>query len=150
MIELETLRRNWGWILLFGCLSVALGIAAILDSLIFTLVSVMFIAWVLIVGGIIEGVHAIRHRETSQLILCVIEAILAIVVGALLLRGPVGGALIVTLLLAAYFIVAGALRITAAIALRLPNWGWTLFDGLVTLALGIVVWGGWPATALWV
>ena len=73
-----------------------------------------------------------------------------IVVGALLLRGPVLGAVVLTFLLATYFLVAGIFRIVAATVLHLPSRGWVLFNGIVTLALGIVVWGGWPASSFWV
>ncbi|MCC6271882.1 MAG: hypothetical protein IT572_00320, partial [Deltaproteobacteria bacterium] len=32
---------------------------------------------------------------------------------------------------------------------KFPNWGWACFGGLITLALGILLWQGWPATGLW-
>jgi len=72
------------------------------------------------------------------------------VVGALLLRGPVLGAVVLTLLLATYFLIAGVFRIVAATVLHLPGRGWVLFNGIATLALGIIVWGGWPASSFWV
>jgi len=37
----------------------------------------------------------------------------------------------------------------AAIRMRLLNWGWTAFDGAVTLLLGIVLWTNWPWSGLW-
>ena len=67
-----------------------------------------------------------------------------------LLRGPILGAVVLTLLLATYFLVAGVFRIVAAAVLHLPNRGWVLFNGIVTLALGIITWGGWPASSFWV
>lgn len=150
MNGIHELRENWGWMLLFGCLTVLVGIFAILYSVVFTLVSVFWIAWLLIVAGVIEAVQAVRHRERGHLIWYLLEALLAIVVGALLLSSPVVGAVAITLLLAAYLVIAGIFRIVAALSLRLPNWGWTLFNGILTLALGILVWGGWPATSFWV
>src|SRR5579863_930190 len=120
------LRHEWGWMLAFGVLAVLWGILAVAYSIFFTIVSVFAIAWLLIVGGVIEAIHAMRHHEQGHVILYVLEAVLAIVVGVLLLRSPAAGALVITLLLAAYFIVAGIFRIVAAFALRLANWGWTL------------------------
>jgi uncharacterized membrane protein HdeD (DUF308 family) len=136
--------------LAFGVLLVLWGIFAISYSIFFTLVSVFAIAWLLIIGGVIEAIHCIRHHEQRYLILSIIESLLAIVAGALLLRSPAAGALVITMLLAAYFIVAGIFRIAAAISMRMPNWGWMVFSGVLTLALGILVWGGWPGTAFWV
>jgi uncharacterized membrane protein HdeD (DUF308 family) len=44
----------------------------------------------------------------------------------------------------------GIFRIVTALALQLPNWGWNLLNGIITLALGVIVWGGWPVSGLWV
>ena len=144
------LRESWGWMLVFGCLLVLLGMFAVTYSVVFTIVSVLWIAWLLIVAGAIEAVHAVRHRERGHVVWYLLEALLAIVVGGLLLRSPGIGALALTLLLATYFVLAGVFRIVAALMLRPPNWGWTLATGILTLALGIIVWGGWPSSAFWV
>jgi uncharacterized membrane protein HdeD (DUF308 family) len=32
----------------------------------------------------------------------------------------------------------------------LPGWGWQVADGLITLALGLLVFAEWPASGLWV
>jgi uncharacterized membrane protein HdeD (DUF308 family) len=135
---------------LFGCLLVVLGLFAIAWSVAFTLVSIFWLAWIMIIAGVIEAVHAIRHHEQGHLVWYILEALLAIVIGALLLRSPAIGALALTLLIAVYFVVAGVFRIVAAAVLHLPNRGWVLFNGLLTLALGIIIWGGWPATSFWV
>jgi uncharacterized membrane protein HdeD (DUF308 family) len=150
MSETRELRENWGWMMAFGCLLVLLGIFAVAYAAVFTVVSVLWLAWILILAGVIEAVHAIRHHEQGHLVWYILEALLAIVVGALLLRGPVLGAVVLTLLMATYFLVAGIFRIVAATVLHLPNRGWVLLNGIVTLALGIVVWGGWPASSFWV
>jgi uncharacterized membrane protein HdeD (DUF308 family) len=150
MNGIEELRHNWGWILTFGILAIIWGMFAITYSVLFTVVSVLVLAWLLIIGGVIEGVHAFRHREQGHLWLYIIEALLAIVAGALLLRSPAAGALVITLLLASYFVVSGIFRIVASLMLRWPGWGWTLLSGTLTLLLGIIVWGGWPVTGFWV
>ncbi|HUI76457.1 MAG TPA: DUF308 domain-containing protein [Bryobacteraceae bacterium] len=146
----QELRENWGWILTFGCLMLLLGIFAVAYAVLFTIVSVFWIGAVLIVAGVLEAIYAIRHRGRGHLVWYILEALLAIVVGLLLLRSPVLGALALTLLMAAYFILAGVFKITAALVLRLPFWGWTLLNGVLSLALGVIVWGGWPVTAFWV
>jgi uncharacterized membrane protein HdeD (DUF308 family) len=150
MSDLTDLRSNWGWILAFGCISILLGMFAVIYSMVFTLVSVLFLAGMLIATGVIEAAYAIRHRERGHIVWYLLEALLAIAIGLLLLQSPVRGAIVLTMLLATYFVVAGIFRIVAALSLRLPNWGWTLFNGIATMALGIIVWGGWPVSSLWV
>ena len=148
-VSIDSVRRNWGWMLAFGVILLLWGIFAISDSMFFTAFSVYMIAWLLIIGGVIELIQSFRHHE-HQLWWHLIEAVLAIVAGVLLFRNPAAGALVITIIMAAYFIVSGIFRIVASLSLKLPNWGWSLFSGIVTLALGILVWAGWPGTAFWV
>ena len=144
------LRAHRGWLLASGCISIIAGMAAIAYSVIATLVSVIFLAVLIIFAGVLEGAYAIRHRERGHLTLYLLEALLAVVIGALLLRSPVPGAIVLTLLVATYFVISGVFRVVGSLALRLPNRGWLLVSGLVNLALGILVWSGWPVTGLWV
>jgi uncharacterized membrane protein HdeD (DUF308 family) len=147
---IQELRRNWAWILAFGCLLILVGIFAVAYSALFTLVSVIVLGWILIVAGVIEAIQALRHRAGVHLLIYLLEALLSFVAGVLMLRTPEVGALVMTLMLAVYFTIVGIVRIVAALTLRLPAWGWTIFTGLLTLALGLIVWGGWPVSGLWV
>jgi uncharacterized membrane protein HdeD (DUF308 family) len=68
---------------------------------------------------------------------------------ALLVTHPTAGALALTLLLAAFFLVGGLFRSIAAISLRFPNRGWALTGGIVGILLGILLWMEWPESGLW-
>lgn len=148
--DLSTLRKNWGWLLVLGIILLALGVIALLDSVLITTVSVLFFGWILIIAGIVEGIQTFRHRHSGHMFLHVLNAVLSIIVGIMLLLNPLLGALVLTLLLAIYFTVAGIFRIIAAASIRIPGWGWALFNGIVTLILGILIWAHWPSTGLWV
>jgi uncharacterized membrane protein HdeD (DUF308 family) len=150
MDDLHELQQHRGWLLTVGCISIVAGMVAIAYSFVATLVTVLFLAWMMIFGGVLEGAYALRHRERGHLVLYLLEALLAIVIGALLLQSPVRGAVVLTMLIATYFVISGIFRIVGALALRLPHWGWLLVSGIINLGLGIIVWGGWPATGLWV
>lgn len=144
------LRRNWGWLLTLGILLIILGIIALVDTISVTVVSMFFFGWVLLVAGVVEAVQAYRHRRTGHLFLHVLNAVLSVIVGLMLIRHPLPSALAITLLLAAYFTVAGIFRIVAALSMRTQRWGWALADGIITLILGILVWTSWPASGLWI
>ena len=150
--NLKELRRGWGWLLFWGILLIVLGIIALGDAVLVTFVSIIIFGWVLLIAGIVEAVQAIRHRKAGpgHLLLHVLNAVLGIVVGVMLLRNSLAGALVITLLLAAYFTVAGIFRIVAALTVRIPGWGWALASGIITLILGILVWLGWPHSGLWI
>jgi uncharacterized membrane protein HdeD (DUF308 family) len=148
--DFQDLRHRRGSLFAIGCLLLLVGTIGVVYSVAFTLVSVFILAGLLIVGGILEGVYVLRQWHGGHLLFHILDALLSLVVGALLLRSPELGALAITLLLAGYFIVIGMLRIVSALVLRLPSWGWTLASGLINLSLGVIVWGGWPLSGLWV
>ena len=146
----QNFRRRWGWFLVFGIVSMILGVIALVDSILITIVSMIFFGWILLIAGIVEAVHAFGHRHGGHLLLHSLNAVLSFVVGLMLLRHPVAGALVMTLLLAVYFIVAGIFRIVAAASHRLPHRGWALANGIITLIFGILVWAQWPVSGLWI
>jgi uncharacterized membrane protein HdeD (DUF308 family) len=53
--------------------------------------------------------------------------------------------------LAIFFVVEGVFDLVAYFPTRaIPGSGWILFDGIVTLVLGLLVWRQWPSSSLWV
>jgi uncharacterized membrane protein HdeD (DUF308 family) len=53
-------------------------------------------------------------------------------------------------MLAALFLVVGLFRIAVALVDHVPSWGWLLFNGVVTVLLGLAIWRQWPESGLWV
>lgn len=149
-LELQELHRHWGWWLALGFSLIVLGFLALSWSVLFTMVSVIFFGWILLIAGVMESIQAFRQRRWGGFLLHLLNGILSLVVGLLFLLNPGAGALILTLLLAMFFIVAGIFRTVAALHLRYPTWGWQLFSGIVTLILGILIWAQWPVSGLWV
>ncbi len=148
-LEVQELRHQWGWLLALGICLIIVGTIALLILPAATLGTAMVLGALLIVSGIIEGIHAFRVRGWGGMFLHLIGAVLGILVGFLILTHPVAGALVWTLLCAAFFTVIGIFRLITAISLKFPNWGWAVFDGIVTLALGILLWAEWPWSGIW-
>lgn len=146
----EQLRRNWGWLLALGVLLLILGVIALADAVATTVISALVFGWILLVAGIVEGVQAFRHRGGGHLLLHVLNAVLSIVVGVVLVQNPAAGAVVLTLVLAVYFVVAGVFRIVAAWSTHAPGRSWVIFNGVVTLLLGVMIWARWPVSGLWV
>ena len=66
-----------------------------------------------------------------------------------MLEDPVRAAFVVTLVLAASFLVGGFLRIVFSAGLRFPSWEWVLLNGTVDLIFGALILSGWPESSLW-
>ena len=149
LLEYENLSHRWGWLVALGIAMVILGCIALLLLPITTFAAVMVLGWLMVISGVVEAIHAFRVRGWKGVSLHLIGGVLGVLVGLLIVTHPVAGALAWTLLFAAIFTVIGAFRTVAAIWLKFPRWGWAVFDGIVTLALGIMLWAGWPSTGLW-
>jgi uncharacterized membrane protein HdeD (DUF308 family) len=149
LFETEIIRPRWGWLLSLGILMVILGTIALFLIPAATIGTALVLGWLLVISGVIEMVHAFRIRRWGGLFLHLIGGVLGILIGLLIVTHPVAGAVAWTLLFASFCAVIGLFRIVAAISLKFPNWGWAVFDGAITLALGILLWAQWPFSGLW-
>lgn len=145
----EHLRPKWGWLLFLGIVMVILGAIAMFIMPAATIGTVLVLGWLLMISGVIEMIHAIRVQKWGGLFLHLVAGVLGILVGLLVVTHPIAGALAWTLLFAAFFTVIGLFRLLAAIYLKFSNWGWAVFDGIVTLGLGILLWAEWPWSGFW-
>jgi uncharacterized membrane protein HdeD (DUF308 family) len=126
-----------------------LGTIALLIVPAATIGTALVLGWLLLFSGILEMVHAIRVRRWGGFFLHVIGGVLGLLIGLLVVTHPVSGALAWTLLFASFLTVIGLFRLIGAISLQFPHWGWAVFDGIVTLGLGILLWADWPWSGLW-
>ncbi|MHB9038921.1 MAG: HdeD family acid-resistance protein [Armatimonadota bacterium] len=149
--EGEISGGDWWFFLTLGILIVALGVLAIGMPFVTTLALAYMLGLILIVSGFAIGIHAFKTKSVGGFVLKLITAIVYIAAGVFLLAYPLAGAAVLTLVLAVFWTVAGIVRIVHAVSTRHePNWGWTLFNGIVTLILGLIVWSMWPIASLWV
>lgn len=149
-VEPDTVRESRGWFFALGIAFMILGGLAIVLPFVAGLVTTVVLGWLMIVGGLIQGFHAVQNRRWRGAAWAIVGAVLMVVAGGLVVAFPITGKLTLTLILAGFFIATGAVKIGSAIQHRsMPRWGWLLFDGLLTLALGVLIVAGWPGTAAW-
>jgi len=128
---------------------VFLGTVALVIMPAATLGTILVMGWLLVISGIMETIQSFRVRKWGGLFLHLTGGVLGVLVGLLVVTHPVAGAVAWTLLFASFFTVIGMFRLIAALTLKFPNWGWAVFDGVVTLALGVLLWVEWPWSGLW-
>jgi len=142
--------HNWGWFLLFGLGLVALGVVAILRSVAATVISMLFFGWWLLIAAAIEVAQTIMVGQWAGVFQHLVAAVLFGVVGLLIIWRPVVTAEVLTLLMGAFFLATGLFQIVAPAVISLPDWGWHVLNGIITLLLGFFVLAQWPVTGLWV
>jgi uncharacterized membrane protein HdeD (DUF308 family) len=144
----ERIQERRGWFLVLGIALIVLGVLALGDTILLTLVSVVFLGWLLIISAIFHAVQWVRGHEERHfldLLVCVLD----FVVGLILLSNPAGGALAITLVLAVFFLVGGLMRVFGALSSDAPHRAWAVLEGVVSALLGILLWVHWPSSALW-
>jgi len=134
-----------------GALMMILGGLAIALPNISTLAIELVIGWLFLLGGALRLAAVWRTRRLHGFAWSLSASILAILLGLVLLLGPAQGALTLTIVLIAFFIVQGVVAILLALEFRrhLRHWTWTLLSGVVDLLLAYLIWRGWPTTATW-
>ncbi len=147
---LESLRGQWGWFLALGIALVVLGVIAISVPAILTITTVMFFGVLLLIGGLAESIGAFWSRDWSGFFLKLLEGVFYLVLGLLFVTNPGASAAAATLLIAAFLIVGGIIRIVGALSYRFPGWAWPLFSGIMSVVLGVLIWAQWPFSGLWV
>jgi len=129
-----------------------LGAVAIIWPQISTLAVEIYVGWIFLLSGIVGLVTMFLAPDVPAFLWSLLTAGLSLFVGVLLLWHPVEGAVSLTLILVAFFIVEGIFQIAAAIRYRdaFPDsWGWMVMSGIADLILAAVIISGWPGTASW-
>ncbi|HEV2950258.1 MAG TPA: HdeD family acid-resistance protein [Gemmataceae bacterium] len=148
--EHVSLRAAWWMFLVMGVISIIVGMLAISAAFIATMASVVVFGVLLVVEGITGVIHAIMVRTWKGFAMNLLVAALYLLGGFFMLEEPIRAAEVLTLVLAAAFIVGGMLRVIIAIAVQFHGWPWVLLNGVIDLILGVMIWSGWPGTSLWV
>ncbi len=145
-------RRMSTLFLVEGIVLIILGALAIAVPVVATIALTILFGWLFIISGVVGLISSIAARGAPGFWWAVLSAILGIVVGILLVGQPVVGALSLTFLLVAFFLVEGIATIGFAVSHRSElgaPWGFMLASGIVTLGLAILILLGLPGTAAW-
>lgn len=149
--HLPAFGKNWRRFFLWGIGMVILGYLAISAATFTTLLSVVFIGFLLFFSGAIVAVDTLTFwwGKWSGFFIHLLVAILYLSVGVMLMQNPIEGSVSLTLLLGVFFIVTGLIRILLS-SLKTPRWKWALLNGIVTLILGVLIISHWPASSLFI
>lgn len=148
----DAIHAHWKLFLFQGLLLILLGLLAVALPQIATLAVEILIGWLFVVGGVFRLYSVLKSRDAPGFWWSLLTAVLAVVVGALLVAQPLAGVLTLTMVLIVLFAVEGIAAIVMAFQYRdhMKSWGWILVSGFVNLGLAVLVWIGWPETASWV
>jgi uncharacterized membrane protein HdeD (DUF308 family) len=137
------------WQIAWGVLLIIAGILAVMMPGIAALATALFLAWLLIFCGGFEIAYAIQTRANDGFGWKMASGILTLLLGIAILAVPFAGIVSLALLVGAFLLVGGIARTMLAFRLKPQRgWGWVLFDGLLSIALAILIVIGWPQSSL--
>ena len=141
--------RRWVCVLL-GLFMVLAGLMVLGDVALFTVVSALFIGWMLIATGAFEIFHAFWTKGWGGFLWQVVLGALYIALGLIIVTQPLAGALLLTYLLGMVLLVSGVVRMLIG-AGRRQQGGWIMIlSGAFGVLAGLVILTGFPASGLWV
>ena len=145
------LKKATGWSMIWGILMFVCGILAISLPLASSIGIVIVLAWLILFAGASHLIFAFHSHSVGGFLWKLLLAVVYGVAGIYLLANPLLGVVSLTLVLAVFLFVEGVVEIALYFGIRqVPNSGWVLFDGIVTLILGILIWRQWPSSSVWV
>jgi uncharacterized membrane protein HdeD (DUF308 family) len=144
-------RKGSGWSILWGILMIICGLLAICLPLTSSLGLVLVLAWVILFAGVWHLIFAFHRHSAGGALWQVLLAILYGAAGFYILMHPLPSVLTLTLVLAIFLTFEGILELVFYFQIhQRTHAGWVLFDGIVTLILGMLIWVRWPSSSIWV
>jgi len=142
-------RPHRGWSIAWGILLIIMGILALLMPEIAAMATVLTLAWLLLVAGIVEIVHSLQTRHRAGFGWKLAAGIITLVLGLLMLFFPIAGVATLALWIGAFIFAGGIVRVILAFRVKpAKGWGWVLFDGILAIIIGGLIAWGWPASSI--
>jgi uncharacterized membrane protein HdeD (DUF308 family) len=127
-----------------------LGLTAIAIPGLFTLSVELILGIVILLGGIYQLYRMWHQRHTERFWPALFSAAINIALGLVFLFKPLAGIISLTILLIAYFFASGVIQLIWTWQLRhVPQWGWLLLSGMLSILMGVLLVSGWPGSIIW-
>ena len=137
--------------LALGILMVILGVIGLGMTFFLTIASVLVFGVMLLIGSGFQLVDAFKSKGWKSVTLHVLMALAYLIGGAVMIYDPISSSIMLTMVIAVMLVMAGAMRIVMAFQMRgHKGWGWVVFSGVLSIALGVMIFMQWPVSGLWV
>jgi uncharacterized membrane protein HdeD (DUF308 family) len=137
------------WEIVWGVLLIIAGVLAVLMPEVAALATTVVFAWLLIFSGVFEIGYSMHTRHEAGFGWKLFSGIVTLALGIAILMFPIAGVASLGLLVGAFLFVGGVARTALAVQVRgRRGWGWILFDGLISIALAVLIAIHWPASSI--
>ncbi|MGY2701250.1 HdeD family acid-resistance protein [Nocardioides sp. HB32] len=139
---IRALAEHWGLVLAYGLITLGLGVALLVWPNASITVFAVLLAIQLVIAGVVRIVQAVsaERRQGAAGALIGLSGGLALIVGLLILRDPLQSVLVVTMILGAFWIIAGVIDILGVfMGVEREGRGWDVLAGVLSIAFGAIL-----------
>ena len=150
-IDTAPWRAGSGWIVALGVVFVIAGFFALGSMVLATVAKVLVVGVMMIIAGVAEVFNAFKIKSWGKFLIWALLGVLYIIAGFITFQNPFLAAVVLTLLLGAFLVASGLLRIFLAFNMKRETpWVWVALSGVITLLLGLVIVARWPVNSVYI
>jgi len=139
-----------GMLIALGILFISLGMIGVAGQVMFSFVTINVLGAFLIIGGVLQAIHAFQSSGWKSVGIQIVFSILYIVAGLYTWLFPIPALEVITLWLAAIFFITGFLRLIAAFQHRpFGQWFWLVLSAVISILMGVLIMNSFPASSFW-
>lgn len=143
----DNIKANRNMYIFNGVLFMGLGIIALIAPLAAAEFLFMLIGCLLVIAGVLQASFNFATKRHWSFY---ITAAIAIIAGILLVVRPEAGIYFFGMIIAVFLLLQGFMQLFyAGVYAPYRGWGWMLASGLLSIALAIFIFVGWPLSASW-
>jgi uncharacterized membrane protein HdeD (DUF308 family) len=147
----EPIKKVSGWGIAFAILIILAGFVAIALPFESGVAIAIVIGWLLVISGVFHLADAFHSKGAGAVIWRVLIGLVFIVGGIDIAFFPLRGLFTLTFVLGIILVVQGVISIVSYWGhRRMHGVGWILFNGLVSVLLGGLIWYDGPGAAVWI
>jgi uncharacterized membrane protein HdeD (DUF308 family) len=136
--------------MLWGALLIVLGFLAIGAPFLAAVAVSGVVAWLLVLAGVVHIFTALHTHGAGSIVWKLLVGVAYLAFGGYMILHPLLSVASLTLVLAGLFVIEGILNLVLYARMRsLHGSTWILFDGIITLLLGLMIYLQWPSSSLW-
>lgn len=143
-------KTDRNFLILFGVLTVLLGLFVLGAQVFATALSMVILGWILMAAGASLFFYSFFSGSASKVVAYLISGFVSFIIGLIVITNPLLSAATLTLLISIMLLVNGILSMGASLVRKDNDWGWAFFGGLVSFFLGSSILMSWPVSGLWV
>ena len=144
-------RMATRWSMVWGVIMFVCGLLAIALPLATSIGIMIVLGWLILLSAFAHLIFIFHSHSIGGAIWKLLLAVFYAFTGFYMVTHPLLGVATATIVLAIFLLCEGVVEIAFYFHIRRARHAvWVLFDGIVTLILGYLIWAHWPSNLAWV